>query len=88
MRDMVAVDDVVVPVALSLLQSLSLELEASDPATRLLGVLGKRELALVAIPGAEKMYGLAVGGSAESEVELDSGHCDVISFFLCRKLVL
>ena len=24
------------------------------------------------------MHGLAVGGSAESEVELDSGHCEVI----------
>jgi hypothetical protein len=40
----------VVPVSLSLLQSLSLELEASDPATGLLGVLGKRKLTLVAVP--------------------------------------
>lgn len=72
----------VVPVALSLLQGLSLELEASDPASGLLGVLGERELTLVAVPGAEQVHGLAVGGSAESEVKLDSGHCDVVSFFL------
>jgi hypothetical protein len=72
----------VVPVTLSLLQGLSLELEASDPATGLLGVLGKRKLTLVAVPGAEQVHGLAVGGSAESEVKLDSGHCDVVSFFL------
>jgi hypothetical protein len=60
-----------------------LELEASDPSTGLLGVLGKRKLTLVTVPGAEQVHGLAVGGSAESEVKLDSGHCDVIiSFFL------
>jgi len=49
-RDVVAINDVVVPVALSLLQSLSLELEASDPASGLLGVLGKWELSLVVVP--------------------------------------
>jgi len=79
-RDVVAVDDVVVPVTLTLLESSTLELEGADPTTRLLGVLGKGKLALVAVPGAEKVDGLAVGGSAESEVELDSGHCDVCSF--------
>ena len=72
----------VVPVSLSLLQGRALELEASHPATGLLGVLGKRKLTLIAIPGAEQVHGLAVGGSAESEVELDSGHCKVILFFL------
>ena len=68
----------VVPVALALLQGSALELEGTSPATGLLGVLGKRELTLVAVPGTEQVHGLAVGGSAESEVELDSGHCDVI----------
>ena len=65
----------VVPVTLSLLES-------SDPATGLLGVLGKWELTLIAIPGTEQVHGFAVGGGAESEIELDSGHCDFISFFL------
>ena len=74
-RDVVAIDDVVVPVALALLECGSLKLEAADPTASLLGVLGKGKLALVAIPGAEKVDGLAVGGSAESEVKLDSGHC-------------
>ena len=75
-RDVVAVDDVVVPVALALLESGTLEFEAADPTTGLLGVLGKGKLTLVAVPGTEKVDGLAVGGSAESEVKLDSGHCD------------
>jgi len=40
-------------------------------------VLGWVVRDVVAVPGAEKVDGLAVGGSAESEVELDSGHCEV-----------
>lgn len=80
-RDVVAVDDVVVPVALALLQGGALELEGADPSSGLLGVLGKGKLTLVAVPGAEKVHGLAVGGSAESEIELDSGHFDVLGFF-------
>jgi len=80
--DVVTIDDVVVPVALTLLESGSLELEGADPSTGLLGVLGKGELTLVAVPGAEEMDGLAVGGSAEREVKLDSGHCEGWLFFL------
>lgn len=75
-RDVVTVDDVVVPVALALLEGSTLELEAADPTTGLLGVLGKGKLALVTVPGTEKVDGLAVGGSAEGEVKLDGGHCD------------
>lgn len=79
-RDVVAVDDVVVPVSLTLLESGALELEGADPSTGLLGVLGEGKLTLVAVPGAEKVDGLAVVGSAESEVELDSGHFEVLFF--------
>lgn len=78
MADVVAVDDVVVPVSLTLLESGALELELTDPAAGLLGVLGKRKLTLIVVPGAEKMDGLAAGGGAEREVELDSGHCEVV----------
>jgi len=67
-RDVVPVDDVVVPVALSLLERRALELEASQPASGLLGVLGERELAGVVVPGAEEVHGFAVGGRAEGEV--------------------
>jgi len=74
--DVVAVNDVVVPVALALLEGLALELEASGPSSDLLGVLGKGKLSGVVVPRAEKVDGLAVVGSAESEVKLDSGHCD------------
>lgn len=74
--DVVAVDDVVVPVALALLQGLALEAEGTLPASGFGGILGERELAVVVVPGAEKVDGLAVGGSAESEVELDGGHYD------------
>ena len=49
-RDVVAVNDVVVPVALALLEGGAVELEAAGPASGLLGVLGERELALVAVP--------------------------------------
>jgi len=85
--DVVSVDDVVVPVSLSLLQGSTLELEGTIPGTGLLSVLGKGKLALVSVPGAEQVHGLAVGGSAESEVELDSGHSDFGLIFLL-KLVL
>lgn len=78
--DVVAVDDVVVPVTLALLEGLSLEAEGTLPATRLGGVLGERELAVVVVPGSEEVDGLGVGRSAEREVELDSGHFD-INFF-------
>jgi hypothetical protein len=76
-RDVVAVNDVVVPVALALLQGLALEAESALPATSLVGIFGERELAVVVVPGAEQVDGLAVGGSAESEVELDSRHYDL-----------
>jgi len=48
--DVVAVNDVVVPVALSLLEGSTLELEAANPAAALLGVLGERELSGVVVP--------------------------------------
>lgn len=80
MRDVVAVDDVVVPVALALLQGLALEAESALPATSLVGILGERELSIVVVPGTEQVDGLAVGGSAESEVELDGGHYDCLTF--------
>ena len=86
-RDVVAIDDVVVPVALALLECGALELEATNPATGLLGVLGERKLTLVAVPGTEKVDCLAVGGSAESEVKLDSGHCDLSSDFKLSVIV-
>jgi len=78
--DVVAVNDVVVPVALALLEGLSLEAESALPATRLGRVLGERELTVVVVPRSEEMDSLAVGRSAEREVELDSGHFD-INFF-------
>jgi len=87
-RDVVADDDVVLPVALALLECRAVELEGTDPSTGLLGVLGERELTLVAVPRAEKVHGLAVGGSAESEVELDSGHCDVWLLVLSEKFTV
>jgi hypothetical protein len=83
-RDVVAVNDVVVPVALSLLQGLALESESTLPASSLGGILGERELSLVVVPGAEQMDGLAMGGSAKSEIELDSGHYDCLTLVLCR----
>jgi hypothetical protein len=83
MRDVVAVDDVVVPVPLALLQCVALKLEASHPSAALLGVLGERELSCVVVPGAEQVHCLAAAGCAKREVELDSCHCEVpIRLFL------
>lgn len=79
--DVVAVNDVVVPVALALLDSRALEAESALPASRLGRVLGQRELAVVVVPGAEQVDGLDVGRSAEGEVELNGGHCDGMLVF-------
>jgi len=73
-RNVVAIDDVVVPVSLTLLES-ALEFEVADPAAGFLGVLRERKLPCIVVPGAEKVDSLAIGRGAESEVELDRGHC-------------
>lgn len=67
--DVVAIDDVVVPVALAGFESRGLEAESSLPGAGLGRrlVLGEGKLALVPVPGAEKMNGLDTGGDAERE---------------------
>lgn len=69
MGDMVAINDIVVPISLTGLEGGSLEFECSLPGTGLGGslVLGKRKLAGVVVPRPEKMDGLAAGRSAESK---------------------
>lgn len=42
MGDMIAIDDVVVPVSLALFERLSLKAECAFPTARLGGILGKR----------------------------------------------
>lgn len=74
MGDVVAIDDVVIPVSLALLEGHALEAESTLPPASLGRVLGKRELAGVVVPGTEQVDGLAVGGGAEGEVELNSCH--------------
>jgi hypothetical protein len=67
-RDVVAVDDVVVPVALASLDGGGLEAEGALPRT--LGralVLGKGELTSVAVPGTEKVDGLDARRNTEGE---------------------
>jgi hypothetical protein len=49
-RDVVPVDDVVVPVALALFERAVLEFEATEPPAALLGVFGQRQLAGVVVP--------------------------------------
>lgn len=74
--DVVAVDDVVVPVALASLESCVLEAKGALPGAGLRGglVLGKRELADVVVPRAEKVDGLDARGDAERERQLDGRH--------------
>jgi len=81
--DVVAVDDVIVPVSLALLEGLALEAEGAFPAAYFHRVLGKRELAIVVVPGAEQMDGLDVGRGTESEVKLNGGHYVVVLFDKC-----
>jgi hypothetical protein len=73
--NVVAVNDVVVPVALASLEGGVLEAKGALPRARLGGrlVLGKRELADVVVPGAEKVDGLDARGDAERERKLDGG---------------
>ena len=78
--DVVAVDDVVIPVALALLEGGGREAEGTLPPTGLVGILGKGKLAVVVVPGTEKVDSLAVGGGAEAEVKLDSCHFECLSF--------
>lgn len=73
---MVAIDDVVVPVSLASLKGGVLESKSTLPGARLGGGLvpGERELADVAVPGAEKMDRLDAGRDAKRERELNSRH--------------
>jgi len=70
-RDVVAVDDVVVPVALAGLERGALEAEGTLPRAGLGGrlVLGKRELTDIVVPGAEKVDGLDAGREAKRELK-------------------
>ena len=73
MRDVVAVDDVVVPVALARLESRVLELKLALPSAGFGGmlVLGEGQLADVIVPGSQKMHRLDSRGDAERERELN-----------------
>lgn len=82
MRDVIAVDHVVVPVASALFKLRALEAKAAFPSSRFGGVFGQRVLAFVIVPRADEVDGLAVGRGAEGEVELDRCHCgDVFVVF-------
>lgn len=68
MRDVVAIDDVVVPVSLARLEVGSLEAESTCPLALGRGlVLGERKLADVVVPRAEKVNGLDASGNTEGE---------------------
>jgi hypothetical protein len=75
----VAIDDVVVPVALAGLEGGDGEAEGALPRAGLGRglVLGERELAVVVVPGAEKVDGLDAGRNAERERQL-SRHIDLL----------
>jgi hypothetical protein len=73
-RNVIAVEDIVVPVALALLDQGALEAKGALEAAGLGGVLGQGKLACIVVPRADEVDGLAVGGSAERKVQLNSGH--------------
>jgi hypothetical protein len=74
--DVVAIDDVVVPVSLASLEGRVLESKGTLPGTRLGRglVLGERELTNVVVPRAEEVDSLDAGGDADGERLLNSRH--------------
>lgn len=69
MGDMVAIDDVVIPVSLTLLKCSALESESAFEATGFgRGLfLSEGELTCIVVPGAEQVNGLDGGRNAERE---------------------
>lgn len=74
MRDVIAIDNVVIPVSLALLEGRALETECAFPSAGLGCVLGKRQLSIVIVPRAKQMDRLAVCRRTKGEVELNCGH--------------
>lgn len=67
MRDMVSVDDVVIPIPLTRLKSGALKSESTFPATRFGRslVLSKRKLTSIVIPATKQVNGLNTGRNAK-----------------------
>jgi len=75
MGAVVAIHDVVVPVALALLKGPAGEAESAVPVgLGRGGIARKRKLSLVVVPRPEQVDGLALRGSAEVEAKLESSH--------------
>jgi isopropylmalate/homocitrate/citramalate synthase len=74
MRHVVSIDNVVVPVSLTGLEHGALETEGTLPGAGLGNIPGERELAIVVVPGTEKVDSLDISRSAEREIQLDGGH--------------
>lgn len=72
-RDMVAIHDIVVPVAATELQHGGLEAELAHPCTWLV-LGGQRQLARVVVPRADKVDGPDIGRGAQRKLELNGGH--------------
>lgn len=81
-RDVVSIDDVVVPVAGAELDSGGREAESSLPAARDGVVGGQGQLSIVVVPRAKELDLLNVLGSAESEGELNGRHSELLSKIL------
>jgi len=75
MRDVVAVHDVIVPVALAWSECSTLEAESSLPSSSLGCIFGQGKLTGVVVPGPEKVDCLDICGGSKRETELDSCHC-------------
>jgi hypothetical protein len=91
MGNVVAINDVVVPVALAGLEGRGLEPEGALPGLGGRLVLGKGKLADVVVPRAEEMDGLDAGGDAEGEAELSGRHFEdfeIIKLFLFEKILV
>lgn len=58
MGDLIAVDDVVVPISLSGVHDLRIEAECASPGSRLGRLPTKRKIGFVAVPRSDEMDGL------------------------------
>jgi len=85
MRNMVTIDDIVVPVSLTLLQSSALKSERAFPGTglgRFGRFLRKRKLTVVVVPRTKQVDGLDVRRRVDRKGELNGSHCSFASKYV------
>jgi hypothetical protein len=76
MTDVVAIDNVVIPVSLTMFERRALESESAFPAATLIWILVEGKSAIVVVPRANQVNGLAVGRGSQRKVKLNGCHVE------------